>query len=329
MFGYQILGFGSGGAGSPFIEATGGTVSDSGDFRIHTFTGPGTFSVTNAGSPDFGYVDYLVVAGGGGAIASGGAGAGGFRVSNQWSLPSPTMSPLAAPSGLTLAAGDYSITVGSGGSPDGGGTPSSAGANSVFSNITSAGGAPGVSHTGSFPAPQTGGSGGGGSGSGETNTTYPGSAGNQPPTTPNQGNDGGGGQNTPNGAYGNGRHGGGGGGAGAAGETGNQSANGNGGVGSYVDVAWGPSIGETGPVTPARYLAGGGGGGYDTRGGSTGGTGGAGGGGTGGQTPQQDANAVVANSGGGGGAGTGGNVNTNGTAGGSGIVVIRYRFQES
>ena len=60
---------------SPFITATGGTITEDGNCRIHTFTGPGTFSVTNAGSPDFGYVDYLVVAGGGGAIASGGAGA--------------------------------------------------------------------------------------------------------------------------------------------------------------------------------------------------------------------------------------------------------------
>ena len=26
MFGYQVLGFGAGGAGSPFVEATGGTI---------------------------------------------------------------------------------------------------------------------------------------------------------------------------------------------------------------------------------------------------------------------------------------------------------------
>ena len=28
---------------NPFIEATGGTITTSGDFKIHTFTGPGTF----------------------------------------------------------------------------------------------------------------------------------------------------------------------------------------------------------------------------------------------------------------------------------------------
>ena len=37
MFGYQVLGFGSGGAGN-LIEASGGTISESGDFRTHIFT---------------------------------------------------------------------------------------------------------------------------------------------------------------------------------------------------------------------------------------------------------------------------------------------------
>jgi hypothetical protein len=37
------------------------------DYKIHTFTGPGTFTVTNAGNPGGSTtVDYLVVAGGGG-----------------------------------------------------------------------------------------------------------------------------------------------------------------------------------------------------------------------------------------------------------------------
>ena len=50
-FGYQILGFGSGGGGAKFVEATGGTESTSGDFKIHTFTSPGTFCVSCAGNP--------------------------------------------------------------------------------------------------------------------------------------------------------------------------------------------------------------------------------------------------------------------------------------
>ena len=31
----------------PFIQATGGTITCCGDFKIHTFTGPGTFTVCN------------------------------------------------------------------------------------------------------------------------------------------------------------------------------------------------------------------------------------------------------------------------------------------
>ena len=55
--------------GNPFIVATGGTITTSGDYKIHTFTGPGTFTVSNAGlgtpcAPS--NVDYLVIAGGGG-----------------------------------------------------------------------------------------------------------------------------------------------------------------------------------------------------------------------------------------------------------------------
>jgi hypothetical protein len=50
-----------------FIAATGGTILTCGDFKIHTFTGPGTFTVTNAGQPTgSNSVEYMVVAGGGG-----------------------------------------------------------------------------------------------------------------------------------------------------------------------------------------------------------------------------------------------------------------------
>ena len=58
---------------SPYVTATGGTITNSGNFRIHTFTGPGTFCVTSAGTsaPGSGtgsnLIDYIVVAGGGGS----------------------------------------------------------------------------------------------------------------------------------------------------------------------------------------------------------------------------------------------------------------------
>ena len=51
-FGYQVLGFGAGGSVAAFVTATGGTVTESGDFKIHTFTGPGTFCVSCAGEED-------------------------------------------------------------------------------------------------------------------------------------------------------------------------------------------------------------------------------------------------------------------------------------
>ena len=51
---------------------------------MHTFTGPGTFTVTCAGSAiGSNTVDYLVIAGGGGGGKNhgGGGGAGGYRES--------------------------------------------------------------------------------------------------------------------------------------------------------------------------------------------------------------------------------------------------------
>jgi hypothetical protein len=37
------FGFGGGPSGPAFIEATGGTITESGDYKIHTFTSDGTF----------------------------------------------------------------------------------------------------------------------------------------------------------------------------------------------------------------------------------------------------------------------------------------------
>src|SRR5210317_759900 len=95
-----------------FIEATGGTITESGDFKIHTFTGDGCFVVTQigagaSGGPD--NVDYLVVAGGGagGHTVGGGGGAGGHRTT----FPSPDCNAGAFPISTTT----YPITVGGGG----------------------------------------------------------------------------------------------------------------------------------------------------------------------------------------------------------------------
>jgi len=113
--------------GPTFIGATGGTVTTSGDFKIHTFTGDSNFVVSQAASgcaaaPSV--VNYVVVAGGAGGAGNrdgngggGGGGAGGFRESYSAPVSGPyTASPLATPTGITVSATTYPITVGGGGS---------------------------------------------------------------------------------------------------------------------------------------------------------------------------------------------------------------------
>ena len=315
--------------GENFIEASGGTETTCGNFKIHTFTSNGTFTVSSISSaPANNSLDYFVVAGGGGGGGSGsaggsGGGAGGFRLSNSLGTPSPTMSPLANPTGITATVASFPITIGAGGTggcglfPPGnqGGT---AGANSVFSTITSAGGGRGGGY---FCT--TGGNGGSGAGGGDPNGPTPnaGGSGNTPPVSPPQGNDGGPGTG-PGGSDGT-QAAGGGGGAGAAGTAGAfPAAAGPGGVGSFVAPSFAGTNGTTGPVPGVRYFAGGGGGKSNSQNGS----GGAGGGGAAGSGT---APAGTANTGGGGGgAGIGGSPSCGvGGAGGSGIVIIRYKFQ--
>ena len=64
-----------------FITATGGTITTSGNCKIHTFTGPGTFCVSSIASCSANnVVSYVVVAGGGGAGGAGVGGSGGSGV---------------------------------------------------------------------------------------------------------------------------------------------------------------------------------------------------------------------------------------------------------
>ena len=311
----------------PFIVATGGTESTSGDFKIHTFTGPGTFQITNAGSSPNNVVDYLVVGGGGAGtgVAGSGAGAGGFRLSNDTCMPAPQTSPLANSSGITSSVASFPITVGAGGTaPNPAAAQGPAGSSSTFSTITSAGGAGSVA---AGNAGQDGGSGSGGGGENPGSVSAAGS-GNTPPTNPAQGTPGGTGGQAPAA-----RGAGGGGGAACAGSNGSGSG-GAGGAGSFVvGTGFAGCNGEPGPVSGARYFAGGGGGGFEAAGGSNG-VGGVGGGGDAGPGPGGSAGngqAGVANTGGGGGGGSRGTPGTNagqlGGNGGSGIVILRYKFQ--
>ncbi len=314
--------------GSAFVAATGGTILTCGNFKTHIFTGPGTFTVTNAGTPaGSDIVDYLVVAGGaGGGQGGGGGGAGGFRVSNSVGcIAAPVMSPLANPTGLPVSAQAYPITIGSGGTAGADPTPGGNGNNSIFSSITSAGGGGGRSSP--IGVGVAGGSGGGGKGSSSPSfipDSYPGGTGNTPPVSPPQGNNGGGGYD----GFIATTQGGGGGGAGATGGSGQQSPpslGGTGGDGSFIaDAFVGPtaaSYGTPGPVGSTRYFAGGGGGYSNNPSPSAPAPGGVGGGGTG-QSPGGGGLVGTANTGGGGGSNT-----PNGNTGGSGIVIIRYKFQ--
>ena len=309
---------------SNYVIATGGTVTTCGDWKIHTFTSPGTFCVVSAGTPGgSNTADYLVVAGGGGGGAppglySGGGGAGGFRESSPAPGTDWTDSPLGNPGGaLPVAVQGYPITVG------GGGAVQTSGSNSIFSTITSAGGGNGGRN---YPSTVAAGSGGSGGGFGQSppNSGSAGS-GNVPPVSPPQGN--------PGGA----RYVGGGGGGGATGAGiggGSPTVDGgNGGNGAGTGINPSTCVGTPGPSAPLRYFAGGGGGSAWKRNGGTGGYGGGGDGSSGGTcipaptwAPQQ---AGTANTGGGGGSGgsDSGSGPSASSAGGSGIVIIRYKFQ--
>jgi len=318
--------------GTSFISATVSGACNTqvtcGDYKTGIFKGPGTFCVS-AGSGTLAVVDYLVVAGGGaggGISYGGGGGAGGFRLSNGYSIPAPTMSPLASGTSIPLGIGAVPVTVGAGGaapSP----TCSTKGFDSVFSTITSAGGGRGMRDTDSPPlSDASGGSGGGGDADGPLLN----GSGDTPATPIAQGNDGGASQSGQS-------FGGGGGGAGAVG------TDGTGGIGSYIGDGFvgptSPSYGTPGPTGSARYFAGGGGGASNANTPYPGSPGaGQSGGGSGGVPgyPGQSGNVP------GGQAGTAGTVNTGSGgggagygpapahiqgAGGSGIVIIRYKFQ--
>jgi hypothetical protein len=281
-----------------YIQATGGTITTDGDYKIHTFTSTGdiTFDVTQISEiQSLNQIEYLIVAGGGGGGAGqdvggtnykgGGGGAGGLLSGSRF---------------VDISA--YTGTIGAGGSGGyfEGANPRQAlnGSNSSLFGLTAIGGGRGSGADEALnPAcylPLSGGSGGGGYNSQEFNISgllrcAPG--GNGASGTEGQGNAGG---NNNTSFYTVGGAGGGG-----AGAVGSNGPNGNGGIGKQSAI--------NGTLT---YYAGGGAGGGTTA------TGGLGGGGN------QFTNGA-ANTGGGGGAGN----EATGGAGGSGVVIVRYKFQ--
>ena len=307
--------------GNPFIIATGGTITTSGNCKIHTFTGPGTFTVVStAACSSNNKAGYLVVAGGGSGAAAGG-GAGGFREGRCNPVTPYTDSPLST-SGHTVTEQAYPITVGAGGAnPNNTATRGSNGSNSIFSTITSTGGGAGGAFSDPSPVCNYGGA-PGGSGGGSGPNAAPGSGatftnggtGNTPPASPPQGNTGGNAYHQP-GCF---TAAGGGGGATAVGANASPTSapgfkGGNGGNGATTHIS----------ASPVSYAGGGGAGSSPTNSGgnSTGGTGGGGAGNASGT-----GTAGTTNRGGGGG-GSAHPTNPTSASGGSGIVVIRYRYQ--
>jgi hypothetical protein len=296
---------------SDFIIATGGTITTCGDYKIHSFTGPGTFTVSSAGTPvGSTTVDYMVVAGGGGGAGYnlGGGGAGGFRMSTS----------------LPISATGYPISIGAGGTSPGPSSNGTQGVNSIFSSITSTGGGGGGNYPTSGPVVTDGSAGGSGGGigrdaylSGRSSSNN----GNTPPVSPSQGNNGGVYSYGPGGTCGSS----GGGGAAAIGSPGYPgNSGGSGGAGSPATPQFGSApkpyyqadVPGNGTSAPGYFSGGGGGGGS-----SGGGSGGIGGGGGGSGTPPVGKSGT-ANTGGGGGGGQG-----QGGSGGSGIVLIKYKYQ--
>ena len=278
------------------------------NYKLHTFTSDGTFTVTASG-----IVEYLIVAGGGGGGyghtgggGHGGGGGGGVLTGTMW-----------------VPVGNHAVTVGVGGAGDSSNSSGNGanGGNSTFLHQIAIGG--GGGH-GWANTPLTGNSGGCGGGGGGVSTGSGGGVGGY--GTMNQGCNGGDGHYD-DGSNNNhtGHRGGGGGGAGTPGRswhvnlhrnnwkafeggdgracsiTGSQVYYGGGGGGSGIVSSYLYAI-----VTASGGLGGGGNGGISNSGSNAGNT--AGGNGT-------------TNTGGGGG---GGGYARDGGAGGSGIVIIRY-----
>ena len=271
-----------------FMSATGGTVTTSGSYKIHTFNTSGTFSVSTAGS-----MEYVVVAGGGGGgdYYAGGGGGGGMQASTA-----------------TASAGNYTVTIGAGGGWGGG--AGSAGLTGAASSISGTG----VSV-----------SAGGGLGGGGINQVsgYPAAGGSDmaggPSGTP-QSNAGGASVKNVGGSYFSG----GGGGAGAVGVAGSNTVAPEGGIGAASSIT-GSSIlygGGGGGGSGSNPFVWGRGAPFtlDIGGGGAGG-------GADHPAPDiygyQGAPGIANLGGGGGGAGP----NGSGGSGGSGVVIIRYQYQ--
>jgi hypothetical protein len=98
------------------IDATGGTISYAGPYKIHTFTANGTFTVTQGSYQE---IDYLIIAGGGpagrgnGSGASGGAAGGALM--NWVGLANTFYAQCIGPELYTQSGDVWTVNVGAGG----------------------------------------------------------------------------------------------------------------------------------------------------------------------------------------------------------------------
>lgn len=295
------------------FKATGGKITYSGLYKIHTFTGSGTFTVAN-GSTE---IDYIVI---------GGGGPGGSHISEGYSPGGGGAGGLAYAQRVTVSPNSYSVTIGAGGVADGTGRGSN-GIDSVFNATTALGGGSGGGYNGSsHESGAAGGSGGGNDPGAGSATGGAGSQGNSGSAT-GYGNAGGGGTYTPYPHIG--------GGGGGAGQAGGRQ-----GLGGRGYSTQGGDMGKGGDGLPfdidgtVRYYAGGGGGGPSyTISPFDGGEGGLGGGGDGAKRETfSNGQNGWANTGGGAGAGNSAQLGApynRGGNGGSGVVIIRYLLDQS
>lgn len=239
--GVVIVAFPIDGSTGISTSSTGGTITQSGGFQIHTFTSSGTFGCVLSTTPikTKGIVNALLVGGGGGgggiAYSTGGYGGGGGGGAVIEDLYHE----------VTQQA--YSIVVGTGGQGSRGGAFGNNGADSTFDNLTAKGGGGGggmanVGGGGISQAGLDGGTGGGGQ------------------TVGGKGSQGGGGGPGDNDGF---PEGGGGGGAGEYGHQAKNTGNGNGGAGLSSSISGSAvTYGGGGAGSGSGSGGAGGGGGY-------------------------------------------------------------------
>jgi hypothetical protein len=299
-------------------SASGGTITTDGDYKVHTFTSSGTFTLTTISGATRVLVQVMILGGGGGGgFYLGGGGGSGAMLETE----------------VSMSAGSYTVTVGAGGT-------------AVNSGFTYSGNGGLSSITGSLVSLNA--NGGGAGGNGQINDAW----GANGSATNNIGSGGGGGSpygvtisnSTVNVMLGGSAGWNGSGGAFGTAYTGSATFNGGGGGGGAQSAGVAPNIGN-GPVGAGgiggsarpSYITGslvsyggGGGGGYGTYLANqtiSGGSGAGSGVGTASSGGQLQATSGSANLGGGGGGGQATATYQQGGAGGSGVVIVRYKFQ--